>query len=663
MRNSILYRKILVLTLMTVLLVCGLQGVCHSQNVPETSEKTITADEMRKNVLPSVVRIIVEKSKGSGVVIRSSNKYFVLTNEHVTRGNDKVELHFLAHDSNQNGIRDREFYLNMTVLRRLGYIADGRVVAEDKEADVAIISFTRFPKTAQYLSLHDVDIYERIKKGEAIHFFGHPADKELLWEWAPGHFQGYNERELFFDGRPWKGNSGGPIVNKDGALIGLNKKTNDSSKGFAVSLKPIIDLENGLTKYYIFSIFNDTESTIDYEINWSEGELWEKKSLEPGEWNPHEQPTDTLEAIKPKIRYIPTQLQVSQAPVNTNGKDPELQSEKAHGNITNTEPNIHDIYVKSQFFGSDVKKRIIPKLDGSIYSFVNSKSENIELHASRETVWITNHTQNKRRYKIKWSSGRIFEDDYTLQPGKMQPHWAPKNLSKLPNYPKIIFEYSKDYRDGRYFSSTEALIIKTTKEPQFFPIDAKPDEHMNDLKESKHSINDNILGYYHFYQTPDGIKFLDRLPPTWLKRKSRIFGIVVPTWSIEIVCAIIILVIGFIGFNSIFPERHVFSILNDTGTSINYKVKWTPDKDYDIYSLDPSNELLHIYPRSPKRVPEDYPKIQFDTTVDDRKETNEQRLETYTWRFNREEYARNYHFEIDSETKALNLVDSDKDDI
>lgn len=136
-----------------------------------------------------------------------------------------------------------------------------------------------------------------------------------------------------------------------------------------------------------------------------------------------------------------------------------------------------------------------------------------------------------------------------------------------------------------------------------------------------------------------------------------------PSWIIEIVVAVIIAVFLVIGFNFFFPERHVFSILNDTEDSISYKVKWIPDKDYDIHSLDPNEELLHIYPvpGSPKNVPQDYPKIQFDTTVEDNKETNVSNLETYTWRFNRKEYARNYHFKIESETKALNLVDSDKD--
>ena len=124
MRNSILYRKPIVLTLATVLLVCGVQGVCYSQKISETSEKIMSASEMREYVLPTVVLIRSKHGSGSGVVIKSpSGKAFVLTNEHVIRGSDQVEVYFLAYDSNLNEIRDSEFYLGLkyynTLLRRL----------------------------------------------------------------------------------------------------------------------------------------------------------------------------------------------------------------------------------------------------------------------------------------------------------------------------------------------------------------------------------------------------------------------------------------------------------------------------------------------------------------------------------------------------------------
>ena len=67
---------------------------------------------MRERVLPAVVLIKCnDGSGGSGVVVKvpDGNK-FVLTNEHITRGNDMVKVYFLASDSKGRYIRDREFY-------------------------------------------------------------------------------------------------------------------------------------------------------------------------------------------------------------------------------------------------------------------------------------------------------------------------------------------------------------------------------------------------------------------------------------------------------------------------------------------------------------------------------------------------------------------------
>ena len=91
-----------------------------------------------------------------------------------------------------------------------------------------------------------------------------PADQGLLWQWNAGHFQAYDERNLFYEGRPWKGNSGGPVVNKDGALIGITKSIDDVTKAWAVSLDPLIALVIDLKEWYIFSIFNETKSPIVY---------------------------------------------------------------------------------------------------------------------------------------------------------------------------------------------------------------------------------------------------------------------------------------------------------------------------------------------------------------------------------------------------------------
>ena len=694
MKRLILYRKVIVLTLAIVLLICGVQGVCYSQKVSETSNSSTSrpsnATEMRRKILPTVVLIKSDLRQGSGVVISTSDPSHdgvsVLTNEHVTRNSDVVEVYFLAYDSDGNEIQEREFYLgaeNHSVLVRLGYVTKGRVVAEDKETDVAIIHLRGRPKIVRALLLKDVDIYANMQWGEQVHILGHPADRELLWQWDPGHFQGYDEKSLSLDARPWFGNSGGPVVNKEGILIGLTKSIGADTKAWAVSLGPIVALEGELEGWHIFSVVNNTESIVDYEVKWSESGDWEQHSLDKGMAYPHKKSISAIPEGYPKIQYIPIQ-QAAQPPVNANGEEPAVsENDKVLENKKYTSG--HVLKTKFQSFGSDVEERINPKLDGYNYRFVfNPKSANIELHEPRQTVWIANHTDYKRDYIIKWAGSGLAEKSYTLGPGKSRPHWNTETSTRLSaNYPKILVGYRwTNPTDGTKFSGHLEKANLTT-ETHFFPIvDSKEDEHITDLKSL--IMNKNInegTHFYHFRISPENrsLEIRDGLPTlevsqkenlTWWKKKSRIFGILIPEWIIWIIDIVALIIIGVFGFGKIFPERHIFSIQNSTETGIDYQIQWTESKDWLQFSLEPDKLLNHWWTGSLKTVPEDYPKIRFNTTTDEKEETTEQILETYTRRLSRigikkvsrKKHAREYHFEIDTETNVLNLVDSEKDD-
>ena len=116
MKNSILYRKLIVSTLATVLLVCGVQGICYSQEVTGDADlsiaKVLSEDQIYAKAIRSVMWIIThDGGQASGVLIDKKRKLAV-TNEHVTKNNTSVVVVFPVRDGNGKLISDRSFYVN-----------------------------------------------------------------------------------------------------------------------------------------------------------------------------------------------------------------------------------------------------------------------------------------------------------------------------------------------------------------------------------------------------------------------------------------------------------------------------------------------------------------------------------------------------------------------
>ena len=226
MKKTYFVRKLIVLTLVHMLFVfLDISFVC-SQSISEdadvTEKQPLNAEQIRKMRLPSVVFIKSGDHSGSGVVVKArgpsaSGEYkLILTNAHVTEGEDNVRVYFPAYDTDGTEIRDREFYLtekNRIILERLGYVTEGRVIAENKETDVAIIRPHGFPKTVKMMLGEGINYPQKVP-GEAVHILGHPGNRNLLWQWDPGHFQKSDGVTLTLAARAWFGNSGGPVVNQ-----------------------------------------------------------------------------------------------------------------------------------------------------------------------------------------------------------------------------------------------------------------------------------------------------------------------------------------------------------------------------------------------------------------------------------------------------------------
>ena len=225
MKNLAVYRKGFVLSLVTVLLTFG-----YSQ------AEELSVDHTHDKVITSVVWIVNTdtKSQGSGVLIDKKLRR-VVTNHHVAKKNESIMVFFPVRDRNGKLITDRNFYVNdrnWGILTRLGYAIKGHVIAQSSENDLAILRLDGIPETAREIE-YDFNYPDNRRKNSMVHIFGNPGNL-MLWRWTLGRFQKVDKEMLRINADIYKGNSGGPVVNDQGMLIGIATRSNLSTVTWAI---------------------------------------------------------------------------------------------------------------------------------------------------------------------------------------------------------------------------------------------------------------------------------------------------------------------------------------------------------------------------------------------------------------------------------------------
>ncbi|MBI4057495.1 MAG: trypsin-like peptidase domain-containing protein [Elusimicrobia bacterium] len=176
---------------------------------------------------------------GSGVII--DPKGLVLTNEHVIRGASEIKI-------------------TITPLKGKGKTLIGKVVGKDFNLDLAVVKI-QTPGTYPYLKLGDSS---KIRVGEWAMAIGSPFELEQTV--TVGVISAIRQ-SLLIEGRRYnnllqtdaainRGNSGGPLLNLDGEIIGINTAIfspsgSSAGIGFAISIneaKEVLeDLSTGKT--------------------------------------------------------------------------------------------------------------------------------------------------------------------------------------------------------------------------------------------------------------------------------------------------------------------------------------------------------------------------------------------------------------------------------
>ncbi len=197
----------------------------------------LTANQVYDHAIRAVMWIVNPGiGEGSGVLIDKKSKLAV-TNAHVTGKQNTIDVYFPAPDENGKLIKDRNFYLtNGNVLKRLGYYTKGHVVARDEKTDLAIIRLDGLPETAREIDWNSTT--PTTNAGDLVYILRNPGGQDL-WRWTLGEFLKDHRDFLHIQSDVFGGNSGGPVLNKQGVLIGIVARSDRHMNALAIPVRYI----------------------------------------------------------------------------------------------------------------------------------------------------------------------------------------------------------------------------------------------------------------------------------------------------------------------------------------------------------------------------------------------------------------------------------------
>jgi len=169
----------------------------------------------------AVVTVFAGDAMGSGFLI--SRDGYLLTDEHVVGQTRYVRVKFVT-----------------------GREVNGEVVRSDRRRDVALVKLET--DLYQYLPLGESG---RIRPGADVFAIGTPIEEDFGQTITKGILSGYGEddglRILRSDVSIRKGNSGGPLLDRSGAVVGLSVSAYTMSDGVGMGLNGFIPIEEALT--------------------------------------------------------------------------------------------------------------------------------------------------------------------------------------------------------------------------------------------------------------------------------------------------------------------------------------------------------------------------------------------------------------------------------
>ena len=417
------------------------------QNLPD-----LPAREIYNQAMSSVVWIETFDNdnylgKGSGVLI-DKDRRLVVTNAHVIEGATDIYVFFPWKNQNGDLNGEEDFYLeNWGWLENLRYASEARVISQDVRNDVAIIRLDQLSPVAREIK-HDFskNVEDSLKEGDKVHVLGNPGDR--LWDWGQGTFLSSwsdcppNKGDcLELEANVHGGNSGGPVLNGQGILVGIITATDKKTSGLAAPARNIKVLLNTVPvnlgtipppqQTYpkrVFKIRNNTGVTVPYQVKWSNNDSWKQFSLRTGFIRTHTSNGQNVPSGYPKIRfdYI----------ADDNG-------------VTYRQYTLETALFRENNNDNAPTRRFQYNWSGDRLDLVRDTGAASSQQTYPKRVFkIRNNTGVTVRYQIRWSSNNNWQS-YSLETGFVRTHRS--SGQNIPSgYPIIRFDHIADDQEVTY---------------------------------------------------------------------------------------------------------------------------------------------------------------------------------------------------------------------
>jgi S1-C subfamily serine protease len=193
----------------------------------QTIEKTVVSGGFWRPTYETVTEHLLYGS-GSGVIyykaltVDGKYLYKVITNEHVVSVSDEISV---VKGEEEYKIYDEEYEEEITA----------KLIGTDAENDIAILEFisSREYSAVKFSKLDD------IKAGKFVVAMGTPLDTEFYNTATYGIISRVKETYIQHDAAINSGNSGGPLFDLNGNLVGINNAKLSGSTSSGVSIEGI----------------------------------------------------------------------------------------------------------------------------------------------------------------------------------------------------------------------------------------------------------------------------------------------------------------------------------------------------------------------------------------------------------------------------------------